>query len=342
MKKKEEKFVTPLVYAVKHKIYSQRIESRSGGIFTAVSDYILKKGGVVYGCILDENFKVKHIRAKNIEERNKMRGSKYVQSDLGHIFSHVKEDLEDEKLVLFSGTSCQIAGLKSFIGNQRKNLLCIDIVCHGVPSPKIWDKYLEYQRKMNKGILKKVEFRNKKDFGWASHIETLLFSEKGNNDVSKMNKVNSDVYTTLFYSHNTLRPCCFKCPYKDIIHPGDITIGDYWGINKAAAGFDDNYGVSLVLLNNELGEEYFSYITNEIEYKKCRIEDSLQEPLLKPFPAPNSRKQFWKAVYTLPFEYIVKKYGGQSISTKAKRKVIKIKIGLRKSIRNIIRNRMRG
>ena len=129
----------PKVYAVKHKDEATRAASRSGGIFTALSDRALSDGGVVYGCILTDDFSAVHIRAENTEERNRMRESKYIQSKLGNTFKNVKLDLDTGKRVLFSGTSCQVAGLKRYLGKEYNNLFCVDIVCHGVPSKKVWN-----------------------------------------------------------------------------------------------------------------------------------------------------------------------------------------------------------
>ena len=225
----------PKVYAVKHKDEDTRAASRSGGVFTALSDQVLSKGGVVYGCILTEDFNAVHIRADDMEERNRMRGSKYIQSKLGDTFKNVKVDLDAQKSVLFSGTSCQVAGLKKYLGKKYSNLICVDIVCHGVPSAKVWNEYLNWQAQKIKSNIVSVDFRNKKDFGWHDHVETIRFE---NNRV-----VNRKVFTNLFYGHNILRPSCYECPYKSVMHPGDITIADYWGIEKAASEFDDNKGV---------------------------------------------------------------------------------------------------
>ena len=214
----------PKVYAVKHKDEDTRAVSRSGGIFTALSDEVLEKHGVVYGCVLNENFDAVHVRADNTEDRNRMRGSKYIQSRLGDTFRNVKADLEEGRIVLFSGTSCQVAGLKAYLQKDYENLICVDIVCHGVPSTKVWDAYLSWQKEKNSSKITTVNFRNKKDFGWRAHMETLYFE---NNKV-----VSSGVFRTLFYGHNVLRPSCYECPYKSVIHPGDITIADYWGIGN--------------------------------------------------------------------------------------------------------------
>ena len=133
----------PKVYAVKHRNEAVIAASRSRGIFTALSDQVLSSGGIVYGCVLTENFEAVHIRADNAEERNRMRGSKYIQSKPGDTFKNVKTDLNAQRNVLFSGTSCQVAGLKKYLGKEYDNLFCVDIVCHGVPSYKIWKAYLK-------------------------------------------------------------------------------------------------------------------------------------------------------------------------------------------------------
>lgn len=307
----------PEVFAVQHKDEIVRAASRSGGIFTALSDYVLELGGVVYGCVLTEDFKAIHVRADSKYERNQMRGSKYIQSKMNDIYKNVKHDLEDGQKILFSGTSCQIAGLKGYLEREYENLICIDIVCHGVPSPKVWKTYLAWQEKKNRSKVKKVDFRNKKDFGWRAHMETLYF-ENGRT-------INSKVFTTLFYGHSILRPCCYECPYKSIMHPGDITIADYWGIEKVAPEFDDNKGVSLVLINNEKGKEVFAAVRNQLKWQETRLEDSMQVPLIAPFPEPKNRKNFWWAFENRNFDYIAKMYGGIGIRNKIKRVVRKVK-----------------
>lgn len=307
----------PNVYAVHHKNQGVRDASRSGGIFTALSDAVLDDKGVIYGCVLDENFNAIHIRANNAKDRNRMRGSKYIQSNLGDTFQSVKKDLAAGITVLFSGTSCQVAGLKKYLGKDYDNLICIDVVCHGVPSPKVWKEYVKWQEKKNKSKAKTADFRNKKDYGWREHIETLYF-ENGE-------KKDSKVFTNLFYQHNILRPCCYECPYKSVMHPGDITIADYWGIEKAAPEFDDNKGVSLVLVNNEFGQKIFDNVKDMLKYKKTRIEDSMQPPLIAPFERPCEREQFWSDFANQDFGFIAKKYGGASMVKSLKRFIIKIK-----------------
>ncbi|MDE7363397.1 MAG: Coenzyme F420 hydrogenase/dehydrogenase, beta subunit C-terminal domain [Ruminococcus sp.] len=306
----------PAVFAVKHKDEGIRAASRSGGIFTALSDAVLSEQGIIYGCVMTDDFRAVHIRADDAETRNRMRGSKYIQSELGDIFYKVKTDLQHERKVLFSGTSCQISGLKSYLTKPYENLLCVDIICHGVPSPLVWQHYLDWQAEQAQSPVKSVDFRNKKDYGWKAHIETLTFENE--------KRIDSEVFRKLFYSHRILRPSCHQCPYKSVHHLADITIADYWGIDRAAPDMNDNKGISLVLVNSQLGREYFDRVRSELEYRETALEDSLQPPLKAPFPPAADREQFWDDFRNRPFRYIVKKYGTVSFMSKLKKKIRRI------------------
>lgn len=315
----------PKVYAVKHKDDGVRAASRSGGIFTAISDSILQCGGAVYGCVLTDDFIAVHVRADSEHARDEMRGSKYIQSRMNDTYKSVKSDLKAGRKVLFSGTSCQVAGLKGYLGAEYENLLCVDIVCYGVPSPKVWKSYLVWQEKKSGAKVKAVDFRNKKDFGWRDHVETLCFE---NGQI-----VNSRVFRTLFNRHSVLRPCCYECPYKSVIHPGDITIADYWGIEKAAPELDDNKGVSLVLINNEKGVEVFDDIKEQVKWKKTILEDSMQPSLKAPFPKPEERKDFWSDLHNRSFQYVAKKYGEYGIGNELKAYLRRVKRKVNKLFR---------
>ena len=160
---------------------------------------------------MTDDFSAIHIRAENTEERNRMRESKYIQSKLGNTFKNVKLDLDTGKRVLFSGTSCQVAGLKRYLGKEYNNLFCVDIVCHGVPSKKVWNAYLRWQEEKNHSKVVKVDFRNKRDFGWHDHVETLYFKNGKSS--------NSYVFRNLFYGHTVLRPSCYAVSYTHLTLP---------------------------------------------------------------------------------------------------------------------------
>ncbi len=308
---KDLKFQSPDTYAVKHRSQEIRMESRSGGVFTALSDIILENHGVIYGCALTEDFNSIHVRAENADARDAMRGSKYTQSDMTDMFIRVKEDLENGREVLFSGTSCQVAGLSAFLGKDYEKLFLLDIVCHGVPSPAVWQRYLRWQEQCVNSRVIGVDFRNKHTYGWAAHYESL-FMLNGR-------QINSQIFKTLFYGHWILRPACYSCPYKDTIHPGNITIGDYWGIDEITPSFNDDKGVSLVMINDEKGRILFQKACKDLEVINTKIEESIQPPLKAPFPEPKDRTRFWVDYQKRSFEYITKKYAGAGKMNKMKR-----------------------
>lgn len=175
-----DNYAEPLAFAVRHKDINEVMKSRSGATFVAISDYILENGGVVYGVGYKDHFRVAHKRASTKEERDEFRGSKYVQSNLQGVFRQVKQDLKNGLTVLFSGTPCQTSGLKAYIGKKLSlNLIVVDIVCHGVPSPYIWRDYLAYLEKKHGDTISKVNFRDKELYGWAAHKESYIFTNGG-------------------------------------------------------------------------------------------------------------------------------------------------------------------
>lgn len=260
-------------YAVKHKDKGVLMESTSGGIFTAISDHVLEHGGVVYGAALDENIVVRHIRATTAEERNQMRGSKYVQSDLGDTFRQVKSDLAEEKLVLFTGTPCQIAGLRSYLKNKCDGLICVDLICYGVPSPMIYKEHIDLLSKKLRTKITDYKFRPKK-WGWHSSIH-LVYGEKK----TYYSTPYTDLWKNLYYSRIIMRASCNNCPYSNLNRVGDITIGDCQGIDKVNADFGSYEGVTLAIVNTQKGKEVFESISDTVTYESLNIEDVMQPPL---------------------------------------------------------------
>lgn len=273
------------VYAVKNRNYDIRQESRSGGVFTALTDKCIEHGGVVYGVALNEKFEAVHKSATTKQERDLFRGSKYIQSVVGDSYKRVKEDLLQGKEVIYSGTPCQVNALKCYLnGIDCSKLLLIDIVCHGVPSVRVWKDYLaEYEKKKN-GKVTNVDFRNKKKYGWAGCKETISVDGKEYDD---------DMFFDFFNSGLIERASCFKCPYKTLERVGDITIGDYWGINKVNKEFNDNKGVSLVLCNTEKGKAYFESVEDVLEVIETNIQNCLQPALQHNSKMPKDRSFFW-------------------------------------------------
>lgn len=291
-------------YAVKHKIVSERKKSRSGGAFVVLSDYILKQGGTIYGSKLKDNLEVIHSRAESKQTRDEFRGSKYVQSEMGDIISQVIEDLKSERYVLFSGTPCQVAGLINAVKIKRvdtNKLYTCDLVCHGVPSPKIYKDYINYIEEKNSKKVVNINFRDK-SYGWKSHYETFYFNDG--------TKLTTDYFKELFYKHYILRDSCFECHYANRERVSDITIADFWGIDEILPEFYDELGVSLILTNTKKGEELFNINKDKVDYKECDIEKALKENpnTTTPSKPPEDLEKFWKYYYLSGINEIIEKY----------------------------------
>ena len=296
---------TPVIYAFRNKDEEQVMHSQSGAAFWTIAQQFIKEGGVVYGCGFDNDFNVIHKRAVVLEELEDMRGSKYVQSDLLNTFNDAKEDLKKGLKVLYTGTSCQIANIKSFVGNHlRENLYTLDLVCHGVPSPRIYKDYLETIRKKNKKVLTKFDFRDKTK-GWKMSIQSFSFGEKIHYSTD---------YSRYFYSNLLLRECCYECPYTNFNRISDISMADFWGWNKISDKFDDNKGVSLLLVNSCKGRELLNSVEN-ISYI-IKIEDRevcMQRNLERPTFRNHLRSKFEEDYEKNGYDYVAKKYLGKGI-----------------------------
>ena len=221
-------------------------QSQSGGVFSALAEKVLNDGGVVYGAAFDESHRVHHIRVDSSEGLAALRGSKYVQSDLTGIFRKVKADLKASVKVLFVGTPCQVAGLKSYIpASLQKTLTLVDFICHGVPSPAIWKDYLKHMSR--RGEIVKANFRDKQVGGWKKHTETFRYSD-GEKKVA-------DSFRVLFYKNIMLRHSCGVCPYDIVSHKSDVTIADFWGVEEVLPQMDGDEGTSRVVCNTEKGRK---------------------------------------------------------------------------------------
>lgn len=325
----------PLVYAAKHKDENVRMSSTSGGAFTAISDHILNKNGVIYGVMFDKDMNVIHSKAVTQQERDNFKGSKYVQSDLSDIFAQVANDLVKQQDVLFTGTPCQCAGLLSFLKlhkiNIEKLVLC-DIVCHGTPSPLLWREHIYNISKEQKII--NYKFRDK-NVSWRGANVTAVYD----NNVFKTNVPQIKSYSNLYFSQVITRLCCHNCKYTNLQRCSDITIADYWGIEKTMPDFDDNKGVSLVLINNSRGEKIFNNIKLEFEYRQSNISSCLQPQLQYPTSPSPKRNKFWNDYYKKGYLYVVKKYTNYGLKFRAKVKLVKTlkKSGLYKVAKTMLK-----
>jgi coenzyme F420-reducing hydrogenase beta subunit len=316
------------VYAIKHKSDEVRKNSTSGGAFTAISDYILKKNGVIYGAAFDDEFCVVHQRVETVDGRNKMRGSKYVQSDLNDVYLQIKEDLKNGRNVLFTGVGCQVAGLNSYLEKSKVNvekLLTVDIICHGVPSPKLFSDYISYLEVKNKSKIKQYHFRSKIK-GWG-HTEYTVF-ENGKQDHTS---ILSQTYKELFYSNLSLRPSCYTCKYTNFLRPADITIADYWGIENYFPEFKDELGVSAIIINTAKGTSSYSELCDSVVSIASNINDCAkrQRNLYTPSPMNPRRDEFWKEYKQYGFDYIINKYTSMSFKYRLKQGIRHMLVKLR-------------
>lgn len=301
---------TQKAFGAKNKDLIERKQSQSGGVFYVLAKHVLSQGGVVYGAIIDDDFVVKHFRANSLESAQKIRGSKYVQSDLGKNFISVKEDLKCGKKVLFSGTPCQIAGLKNYLNKQYDNLILVDLICHGVPTPKLVKDYINWQEKRLKTSIDKIQFRDT-ELSWGQNSESLYFKGK---------KKTFGIYSKLFLSNNALRESCYTCKFASTKKLSDITIGDFWGIEAVNKNFKDKKGVSSVIINSTCGEKLWQEVSESLEIFSCEVGDITKsnKNLVRPTLKPKSRTEFWED-YQKGFGFIAKKYGGNNIKGKSKR-----------------------
>jgi len=294
--------ISPIFYAARHKDINEILKSRSGAVFVALSDFVLDNNGVVYGVGFKEHFKVCHKRAINKEQRDEFRGSKYVQSDLENIFENVLDDLQNQKYVLFSGTGCQIAGIKSYLKIKHvdiSKLFLVDIVCHGVPSPFFWSDYLNFIENKYKKKIISVNFRDKK-FGWREHKESFVFNNSS---------ISANIFTYAFFQHIMLRHSCEKCFFTNTERPSDITIADFWGWEKVDDKFNiDNKGVSLVIVNTQKGDALFNNIKKKLNFIKTEREKCLQPHLIEPSTLNPDRELFERDYMEKGFLYVLKKY----------------------------------
>ncbi len=248
-----------------------RTSSSSGGAFSAIARYIISQGGIIYGAAWRNGFECEHIAIENVDELNLLRGSKYLQSKINKSFKEIKSILKTGRKILFTGTPCQVGGLKSYLGKEYDNLICVDIVCHGVPSNELFKSYLnklkiEYPKYRN---ATGFEFRNRNAWGYAPHFT----SENSNNTLVGI----KNAYMYAFDKSLIFRNSCYACQFNGLKRVGDITIADFWGIGQTGIPFkyDVSKGVSLVLVNNDRGTYVMSQL-NDVFMEKREMCEALK------------------------------------------------------------------
>lgn len=244
--------------------------SSSGGLFGVLAKEIIIRGGVVFGATIGKSQDVFHTSVERMDDLPRLQGSKYVQSNTCHVYDEVRTLLKNGRKVLFSGTACQIAGLNSFLGKKYNNLYTVDVLCHGVPSPKVWRKYIDWQEKTHGATVKQTYLR-RKNLGWKRYSVELQFSDS----TEYKSVYNHDTFMRLFLSNICLRPSCYECKFKSMIRPSDITLGDAWGIERIIPEFDDDRGTSVVVIHSNKGRRLIEEIQEKITIKELELDKAI-------------------------------------------------------------------
>lgn len=298
-------------YAAYHKNPDVRQSSSSGGIFTAIAQYVIQKNGVVFGARLDQSMRVVHGYTDTVEGLSDFRGSKYVQSEIGDTYHQAEAFLKQGRLVLFSGTPCQIGGLKAYLGKSYGNLICQDIICHGVPAPLAWKKYLEDQQRIFGGKPVAAFFRDK-TFGWSNFSMSIRFS----NGKSYLCSMKQDSFMKAFLMNYCLRDSCYQCAFKQEARQADITLADFWGINRIAPEMNDDRGTSLVLIHTEQGKTLFDEVCDTLKSMPVGWKASIDmnSAMYASVARPPRRDRFMKDLQKKHFMPTVKRYCRQPVS----------------------------
>ena len=292
------------VYAAKAKDDVLRMESSSGGVFSLLARHIISNGGIVYGAaIRGTDLSVCHCSAENEEELSWLRGSKYVQSDVGDMYGSVRTQLDAGRKVLFSGTPCQVAALRNFLARDYENLVCVDVICHAAPSPLAWKKFLEKRAAASaKGrdsarpeavIDRRISFR-RKNCGWKRYSLSLRFT----NDKEYLLDLQTDTFLRGFLAELYNRPSCHECTVRELRSGADITLGDYWNVHQHFPEMDDDVGTSVVLVNSEKGAALIKKVLPFCDIVKSDYTDVCRtNPAVYRSSSPHSKRgRFFKLV----------------------------------------------
>lgn len=330
-----------LAYVVNNKDEKIRKESTSGGAFTAIAKYVIKNNGVVFGAKFNKEFNVEHDYVTTEEDLKEFRGSKYVQSNLEDTFKKAKEFLEKDRLVCFSGTPCQIEGLKKFLGKEYEKLITVDIVCHAVPSPLVWKKYLHYEKEEN-GLdnIQEILFRDKSKYGY----KYSMMSIKSDNKIYSEG-VETDPYLRAFFGDLSDRPACYNCKFKKQFRVSDLTIWDCFTVENFDKRLDDDKGTTRILIQSKKGKELFEHIKGQFNYKEVPVEKLVKnvKEMYNSVSMNSKRKEFFKDINNMEEKEFFNKYFPNNLKVKTEKKVrtFLAKTGAYKKIKKIIKKIIR-
>ena len=320
-------------YAAYNLDEKERLQSSSGGVFSLLAKQVLREGGVVYGAAMSEDCtSACHIKAESPDDLVALRGSKYIQSSTEGVYQQIKNELDNKRKVLFSGTPCQIAGLKSLLRTDYENLLCVGVICHGVPSSKIWRKYLRYRENRAGASARRTFFRHKY-YGWKMFAVLFEFS----NSTAYKQILYKDLFMQMFLQNICLRPSCYSCHFKGLHELADISLADFWGAENVCPELDDDKGLSLVLVHTPKGNELFQEIKGTMISKEVDFQQAaLQNPaIFESCTEPINRDSFMNDMDTLTIKQLGAKY------LKKKSIVLRIRIWISVNIKKRLQKALR-
>lgn len=280
-----------------------RRASSSGGVFPLLAQYVLQRQGSVYGAAYGEHMRVAHREARRVEELDGLKRTKYVQSSLEGVFRGVEARLKQGRWVLFCATPCQAEGLRLYLGRPYPRLILADLICYGAPSPGVWADYVAYLEKKHGGPVTDFSFRDKR-MGDNGH--TRAYAAAGREYSAPLYQ---DRFCQMYFSNHILRPACHACPFAAAARNSDITIGDFWGVEKVRPEVDDGMGTSLVILHTAKGRQVWEQVRGQLSWFACGEEEALQPRLIGPTPAPKTRGLFWRLYRALPFGLVSRLHG---------------------------------
>ena len=316
------------IYAVKNRNIDIVKASSSGGVFSALSNYVLKNQGVIVGAVYDDAMNVKHVFAETFTQRDKMRGSKYTYSlcDI-NIFTQVEKTLKTGKLVMFVGTPYQVSALKIFLEKEYENLFLVDLLCHGICAPIIYSDFLKDIRKTNKEVID-INFRYH-ETDWHSPKTVVTYD---NRKSKKTERVNS--YFKMFVRDYCLRESCYTCSFASFDRVSDVTLGDFWGIENCHKEFDDVEGVSVCVINTMKGKSLFENAKNELDVLKCEEKDCTHKQL-NGLPHKGRNQEFIDDYLKYGYTFVRKKYATPKLSIRVREKLYRVKFI--NKVRNILK-----
>lgn len=314
--KYENKQMSPLVFALKNRNTNIQYTSASGGVFTELAAWSFSRHGLVAGAIYQPDFHVIHKLTETAKDAIAFRGSKYQQSDIGAIYREIRKQLVLGRTVLFSGTPCQVAGLKTILQKPYKQLYTCDLICHGVPSPKVFQSYLRFIEKKYKKKIININMRDK-TLSWDQSGIRITFDD----GVSIFKNTETNLFNCMYSVHYATRPSCHDCKFANTTRVGDITIGDYWNIKQVMPDFYDKNGVSVIIINTPKGKEMFDNIKKKFEVRNSNIQDCMQNNLYRSAKPSPARAAFFECYLNEGYQAVAYKFMDYGYINQIKKKI---------------------